>query len=208
MVATIVTAGPAGAQTAGKESKNEALVPNPDLFGQEVVIEGYGGPALDLSVGEGDVSGFGWPNLSLRTELHGPHSYSLDIPSHGRLGLGQREQDLTNENIMLDTMVEWQNESSLTPYVGGTIGWADDGGERALPLFDGRQALSQNENDNFAWGGILGVDWSFAQSWTTSLTYRYLNLGEVKTGESSGGGESESEDYVSHDILLSLKYRF
>lgn len=202
-----LTAGPAWAQAGGSESKNEALVPNPNLFGHDLVVEGYSGSALDLST-DTEAGGYSWPNLSLRTELHGPNSYSLDIPSQSRLGLGQPTYDPTNENIVLDTVVEWQNETGLTPYVGGSLGWVDDGGERTVPLFDGRQALSQNDNDNFAWGGILGVDWAFAQSWSTSLTYRYLNLGEVSEGAASDGDESGAEEFVSHDILLSLKYRF
>ena len=66
-----------------------------------------------------------------------------------------------------------------------------------------------NDEDNLAWGGLVGVDSAFAPDWSAELAYRYIDLGDVDTGAAPTTGETISGDsYVSHDVLLSVIYRF
>ncbi len=72
----------------------------------------------------------------------------------------------------------------------------------------GGQVEHDNDTNNFTWGGTIGVDWHFAENMMAEVAYRYINLGEVDTGPAATGESITTGDYVSHDVLLSIFYRF
>ena len=74
----------------------------------------------------------------------------------------------------------------------------------------GTQASSSDKfhENNFAWGGMAGLDWHFAQSWSAEVAYRYLDMGEVDAGSFSGGDSVSADHYTTHDVLLSVSFRF
>ena len=106
-----------------------------------------------------------------------------------------------NLGILMDTMVEWRNTTSLTPYVGGTLGWSDAPTSATLGSNEGTQSSSLNPPslNTLAWGGVLGLDWAFTQRLSTSLSYRYLNRADAGASTDSNTGDT---DQVSHDVLL------
>ena len=57
-------------------------------------------------------------------------------------------------------------------------------------------------------GGLVGVNWRFAENWSAEFMYRYINMGEVSTGNLTFGEKIESDDYTSHDLLFSAYYHF
>jgi opacity protein-like surface antigen len=106
-------------------------------------------------------------------------------------------------------VLEWRNESEFTPFIGGGIGWARNTTETTRVVIPGGPAITQdNDEDNLAWGVMAGVDWEFIDHWSAGLAYRYIDLGEVDSGSFSGGDSVGADDFTSHDVLLTVSYRF
>ena len=119
-------------------------------------------------------------------------------------------------------LYEWRNLTSVTPFIGGTLGWAanvakserDVGGcigcspvspavMAALPQHVERETTTHN----LAWGLMTGVDWQFATKWSLEFAYRYINLGDVDTGFFLPTDDRISgSPYTSNDILISVLF--
>lgn len=97
----------------------------------------------------------------------------------------------------------------LHPYFGGGVGatrfWAEN-------EFNDIGGLGRSRDDtkgtNFTWAVNAGLLWDVSQSLYLSLGYRYIDLGEIDFGSFAGDQVNLRADYVSHDILLGIGYRF
>ena len=166
----------------------------------------------DLVGGGGGVFGYRWGRMPFRTELEIAHRVRFDWDTRDTGGASAAtgyENNLESTNVLLNILFEYRNMSSITPFLGGTVGWARNRSETTRTnLGNGAQENLSNTVNNIAWGVMLGVDWAFSQRWTAEAAYRYINLGEANTGTFSAGDSLETENYVSHDVLLSVMFRW
>ena len=183
----------------------------------DTTTRGFGGPTLvendsDQVAGPAVVGGWIFKNFPLRMEIEGGNRYRFDYDVRDLAGGGtiDYEIDVRTWQLLLNTIFEWRNSSSFTPMIGATVGWARQHIDiQRTNLATQAQITPDNDTDNIAWGGLLGVNWAFAQNWSADLMYRYINLGDVESGVIPGTGERiEAEDYVSHDVLISVNYHF
>jgi opacity protein-like surface antigen len=96
----------------------------------------------------------------------------------------------------------------LTPYVGGGIGTAyarvTDYQSTGAPPFTG------NVNHNqwtLAWAGMAGVGWQVAPNLLLDIGYRYINIGDVKTG-SDAFGAMTFRNVAGHEVRVGLRWSF
>ena len=178
---------------------------------------GFTGPVQvqndsDQVAGPAIVGGWIFKNFPLRMEIEAGNRFRFDydVRDLAPTGTVDYEIDVMTWQILLNTMFEWRNSSAFTPMIGASVGYARhqvDIQRTVLPTQV--QITPDNSHDNIAWGGLLGVNWAFAQNWSADLMYRFINLGNVETGRMPTTGETiEAEDYVSHDVLLSVYYHF
>lgn len=157
------------------------------------------------------IAGYTFDQLPMRAELEVAHRFrfDLDVRDTAMPPIIDYEMDVATTSAIASVILEWRNETSFTPFVGGSLGWARNSTEtQRTNLGTSVQTTQDNDEDNLAWGGLVGVDWEFAEGWVAELAYRYINLGEIDTGVVGPGGRITAEDYVSHDVLLSTAYRF
>ena len=178
---------------------------------------GFAGPTLvendtDQVAGPAIVGGWIFKNFPLRAEIEGGNRFRFDydVRDIAPGGTIDYEIDVMTWQILLNTMLEWRNSSSFTPMIGASVGYARNKAEiQRTNLVTQAQITPENSTDNIAWGGLVGVNWAFAENWSADLIYRYMNLGHVETGVIPGTGETiEAEDYTSHDVLFSIYYHF
>ena len=178
---------------------------------------GFTGPTLvendsDQVAGPAIVGGWIFKNFPLRAEIEAGNRFRFDYDVRDLApgGTIDYEIDVMTWQILLNTMLEWRNSSSFTPMIGATVGYARNNAEvQRTNLSTQVQVTPDNGTDNIAWGGLLGINWAFAENWSADLIYRYINLGHVETGVMPGTGETiEAEDYTSHDVLFSVYYHF
>ena len=163
----------------------------------------------DTVAGIGGVIGYAWPNLPVRTELEIAHRFRFDLDLRGGPGRTiDYESNVETTSVAVNLLVEWRNSSRFTPYIGATLGYGHNRAETTRTnLLTGARNKDSGTEDNLIWGALVGVDWGFADRWSASAAYRYIDLGDISSG--SVAGESYSADeYTAHELLLSILYRF
>lgn len=131
----------------------------------------------------------------------GTNSFTADIESW---------VGLANAYIDLGT---WRG---VTPYVGGGIGLASVsvlGLEDVNVPHNGWAYGEDNTETNFAWALYAGVSYDVTSQFTLDLGYRYLDMGDAKSGpvttylgDLAYDGQ-ELRDITSHDLMLSARWR-
>ena len=181
----------------------------------DVNTSGFGGADRvenddDEVAGIGGIVGYRWQDFPLRTEIEGSYRFrfDLDVRDQGA-PIVDYETNIATTTVLFNAFLEWRNDSDFTPFVGGSIGWARNSAENDRTNFATLATESDDtDEDNLAWGAMAGVDWLFLDNVSAELAYRFINLGDVDAGSFSGGDSIDADDYTSHEILLSLSYRF
>lgn len=215
LVATLVAAGSATAQESpggvylGLRASG-SFVSIDDVSGQ-----GFTGATSiqndsDEVAGVAALVGYSWADIPLRTEVEAGYRFRFDFDlQDSGPPVVDYEANLESIVVLFNAMLEWRNDSDFTPFIGGSIGWAQNRAETKRVVIGSPGSSSKdNDTDNLAWGVMAGVDWEFIDQWSAGLAYRYLDLGEVETGTFSGGDGVSADDYTSHDVLLTFSYRF
>jgi len=164
----------------------------------------------DVVGGGGGVVGYRWGRLPMRTEVEVIHRvrFDWDFRDDGSPAIGY-ENNLESTNVLFNILFEYRNMSDFTPFLGGTFGWARNHSSVDRTNLGTVTTTTQgNTENNIAWGFMLGLDWAFAESWSTEFAYRYINLGPASTGVFPTGEEVTADDYVAHDFVLSAMYHW
>jgi opacity protein-like surface antigen len=118
-------------------------------------------------------------------------------------------------NAYLDLGTWW----CITPFIGAGVGFSNltIGNFRDTNVIAGGGGwASDNTETNFAWALHAGLAYNVNQNFAIELSYRYLNLGDGKTGNllnldptfSSGNAISgvTFKDITSHDVRLGVRW--
>ena len=106
-------------------------------------------------------------------------------------------------------VVEFSEIIDAAPFIGATIGWARHSADTERNLQDTNVFITdESDTDNLAYGGLVGVNWAFAENWSSEFSFRYLVLGEVNTGVFPTGESISVDEYDSQDFLITVKYDF
>jgi opacity protein-like surface antigen len=95
----------------------------------------------------------------------------------------------------------------LTPYVGagggvGYVSLTDFRSTNAPPFVNG-----DNDQWKFVWAGMAGVGWAVAPNLTLDLGYRYLSLGNLRSG-SDAAGSMTLRNVAGHEVRVGLRWSF
>lgn len=117
---------------------------------------------------------------------------------------------------MANVYVDVAKMGMFTPYVGGGIGFSrnkvDDVAVRTNASVNG--TLQGDTETSFAWQLSAGVGIEVAPKWTIDVGYRYMDMGEAKSGDTitvggvSATGATSKGDLRAHEIQASIRYQF
>ncbi|MFO1172861.1 MAG: outer membrane beta-barrel protein [Hyphomicrobiaceae bacterium] len=159
----------------------------------------------------------------------------------GDLNNGDRAFDVDSTVVLANLYYDMDMGSRFTPYVGAGIGWASNrANEGEGNGWWGASAggcgcgadlypvtIESNSTSNFAWALMAGVSvdlgsrsggmkdvQEIASAWKLDLGYRYLDMGEVHTGEvvmqnpngTQTSGDPIIDDYAAHEFRVGLRY--
>ncbi len=182
---------------------------------KDVGSSGFTGATLvqndtDEVAGIAGVLGYAFPDIPLRVEVEVAHRFRFDLDVRDiTTPVIDYEMNVATTSVLLSAFLEWRNSSVFSTFFGPTIGWGRNSTETTRGVIGGGGPVEHdNDTNNFAWGGTIGVDWHFAENMMAEVAYRYINLGEVDTGPAATGESITTGDYVSHDVLISIFYRF
>lgn len=125
--------------------------------------------------------------------------YNADVESH--TGSISAYYDIT--------LHEFETASPLKLSLGGGIGFARhtiDG----LFIFPTAGISEENSTDETSviWHLSAGLNFPLYKGLSGDIIYRYSDLGEIETASFTSGAVLEADDFISHDILIGLRYNF
>lgn len=165
----------------------------------------------DVVGGVGLVVGYAAARLPIRLELEVAHRFrfDFDVRDGAPGGTTDIELNVATTSALASLIVDWRNDSDFTPFAGAGIGWARNSADVTSVVVNTQAKTERDEDkDNLAWGATVGLDWAFAGNWVAEAAYRYTDLGEVDSGVGADGRRITADDYISHDLLLTIQYRF
>lgn len=135
----------------------------------------------------------------------GPFANKIDGKLDGFVGL-------VNGYIDLGT---WHR---VTPFIGAGVGFAHmnltDTSDINL-LTNGSVSGPDRSTTNFAWALHAGLGFNLSTNWKAELAYRYLSIGDVRSGTvqctpgpCGGPYNVRIRDLASHDVKFGVRYLF
>jgi opacity protein-like surface antigen len=181
----------------------------------DVNITGFTGTELvendsDVVAGVAAVLGYSFGEFPVRVEVEVGYRFRFDFDVKDVASpVVDYKMNVATTSALATAIVEWRNETNLTPFAGVTAGWARNSTDtRRKDNNNGATTNADRDLDNFAYGGVLGLGWGFRENWSVEIAYRFINLGEVETGVIDTTDRISANDYISHDLLFSILHRY
>ncbi len=134
---------------------------------------------------------------------------SNDVDTHKLNGgaLAGSAGDIESTAAMVNVLVDFSEQSSFSPYLGGGLGIAhieaDGFGVTAIP-----NVVSEGESV-LAFQVIVGASWDISQSTEIFGEYRYFATDDPKVQTSAAtGGVSTEIEYQSNNVLLGVRFSY
>ncbi len=119
----------------------------------------------------------------------------------------------TMMNVYVDPLsIAGANVGAFSPYLQGGIGWARNKTENLF--FPDSTFIRGDTHNDLAWQIGAGVGYAISDHWTLDLSYRYLDMGEVRGGDTYINGATATKveatrfDLRAHEIMIGLQYQF
>lgn len=163
----------------------------------------------------GDVgAGYRW-NEWFRTDLtvgyRFPKRYRGRTPCPCPGGYTDNKTNLESWLFLANAYVDLGHFNGFSPYVGGGVGFAyhrmsrltgvNSNGTAAVPFEKG-------DSTSFAAAVHAGVSYDFSSALSLDASYRYVWLGDAKSGSDGFGGNVTLKNIRAHDFRVGLRYTF
>jgi len=163
----------------------------------------------DSSFGNGFLAGLGagiktkW----LRTDI--TYDYTTAMKYQGTIVTpGDVSAKITAMSALLNGYIDLGTWYRMTPYIGAGAGvamlYTSDFASTVTPPFTGGLSTAQS---NFAWAGMAGVGFSISPNLMVDLSYRYINLGDTKSG-ADASGQMTFKNLAAHQVRVGLRWSF
>ncbi len=138
-----------------------------------------------------------------------------DPPGPATAGANEYTADIESWLALVNAYVDIGSWCGVTPYVGGGIGMASVsvlGLRDTNPVQNTTYYGADHTEYNFAWALYAGMSYDVTDRVTLDFGYRYLDLGDAKTGTAtdylgtSSYGGVEIRDITSQDLMFSARF--
>ncbi len=181
--------------------------------------EGYEGPDLlaDEDLDEALTLGGGagiYLTPALRADLTVDHRFKADLTGFNPVGLGQTNITGFSSTVLLANLY-WDladRSNWLVPYVGAGIGVAfNKTGPRTMSpcaTCTGPTTTDGDRTTSLAAAAMLGITKSVGTALKIDAGYRYLYMGEARTGEidPAVGDPLTFKDLDAHELRIGVRY--
>jgi opacity protein-like surface antigen len=131
-------------------------------------------------------------------------------------GLQQMDATITQVPFLVNGVIQYQNDSGFTPFVGVGVGVASS----AISVDAARSGTARVEGSDyefvFAWQATGGVKYALKKRWGLGVVYKYLWTANAKweldstvaPATTSTSQKLEVDGIRSHAVLAFVNYRF
>ncbi len=209
---------------------------------RELDANGFSQPLIDTEIDEAWTVGGGigmYFGHALRGDVTYDHRMDTGVTGYkpaGDLNNGNRSFDVDSSVVLANLYYDIDMGTSFTPYMGFGLGWASNRANEGTGdgwwsagcgcAADQYAVVIESETtQNFAWALMAGISidmggrggmkdvQDMSSAFKLDLGYRYLDMGEVHTGEvvlqhPSGqtSGDPIIDDYNAHEFRVGLRY--
>jgi opacity protein-like surface antigen len=114
---------------------------------------------------------------------------------------------------MFNALLDFETETTFTPYIGAGLGVAFVKGRNTLYATDGAtfqgigtSSISDTHSSRrFAWSLTGGGAWELTDNMAFDLGYRFFHFGNLDTGQYAGGKASYGRA-MTHEVMLGLRF--
>ncbi|WP_181703108.1 outer membrane protein [Chthonobacter albigriseus] len=177
----------------------------PNIFSNEDLDDTY-------SVGAGVGYKFNeWFRTDVSIDYEGPANFYGRSPCAGggcAPTFTEEEFEISVWSALASIYTDLGTYNGFTPYLGAGIGASMIRTSSATS--DGVATYSGDTNWNFAWALMAGTSYAFNDNWSMDVGYRYLNLGDAKSGLVGTTPDTfvSVEDIQAHEIRVGMRYTF
>ena len=149
-------------------------------------------------------------NVPLRLDLEA--NTFLDAKGDGSLYGNNIYQNFYVNTVMANIYYDFRNSSILTPYIGVGLGVGFI--NTYFGINDQQFRGTERDITNFAWSLGAGVGINLTENLVLDAGYKFMNLGEVKTGgitdyyTAYNGSYGTTEASYINNIQVGLRYTF
>jgi opacity protein-like surface antigen len=189
------------------------VVENESLKGGRGNVFRQLGENADTAIGAGILAGYHWHDqgLPIRTEVEYAYRFRHDFDTEETGGpiIGYKN-NLSTHSLMVSAFYDITTDSPWRPYVGAGVGWARNSSEttRATNDISDPDETIEADSDNLAYSIQAGFRVAITPNWVGELGYRFINFGEVESGQFSTGDSVSADQHLSHDIIMGVSYMF
>ncbi|WP_417515906.1 OmpA family protein [Minwuia sp.] len=194
--ALVVMAGSASAEVSGSYLSGGAL----GAYPTDRTVDNSAANPLDLKFGYGGTGAVGYQFRS-GFRIEGEIAYRHHTAD--RLGNINLDGSINSTSAIANIIWEYDNPSGIYPYIGGGLGGARIGANSVSGA-----GIATIDDDDFvlAYQGLAGVAFALNPNLSLIAEYRYFRTSEAEL--TAANGVTVSADYVSHNAMLGLRYRF
>ncbi len=163
-----------------------------------------------------------WVRFDVTGEYRGKSKFTGLDSYPGGFGFGGGTNDYTTNKrewlFLANAYVDVGNWHGFKPYVGAGLGFAQIKLGHLLDVNvpqNGGGWAEKHSEWNLAWALYAGIGYQLTENWTLDLGYRYLHLGDTRTGDiiafdgtNNSYNPLEFKDISSHDFMVGLRYSF
>jgi opacity protein-like surface antigen len=149
------------------------------------------------------------------------HGYDIGVVG-GNFAPDRYTASKSEWTFLLNGYVDLGTWSNFTPFLGAGIGMSrntiSNFGDVSIHTVSGTTSDAYADSAsqwNFAWALYAGLGYKVTNNFTVELAYRYLDLGNAKSGDLIGYDGSngsynpmEFRHLTSHDVKLGLRFNF
>jgi len=149
----------------------------------------------------------GWIRGDITFDYATPQRYSGDVLLNNVLHRGDARVDVSSVTGLFNLYFDLGTWGGLTPYIGAGVGATqfNVSNYRAnYAIATGR--VPENQKWNFAWAAMAGVSYSLTDSFLIDVGYRYLSMGDARTGSDSLGRYMNLRDISAQEVRIGVRW--
>ncbi len=170
----------------------------------------FGRESMDDTWGFG--AGFGYIfNENFRGDLTIDYRLDADVTGGDRLTGSQYETGVQSTVGLANLYYDFRVHETFTPYIGAGLGFSYNETD-TLSVFNGGALVADiagKSEPSLAAAAMAGFSYNLEGGWLVDAGYRYLYLGDAKSGNFNGViPEVSIDDISSHEFRVGLRYEF
>ncbi len=120
------------------------------------------------------------------------------------------QTDVQSTVVLANLYYDVRSRDHFTPYVGAGLGFSYNQTDELSLLVAGAPAgsVGGDSTTDFAAAAMAGFSYKMSEGWLFDAGYRYLYVGDAKTGDSSTIRTLKIDDIGAHEIRVGLRYEF